>query len=199
MNLGVIGAALCFTLTVAYAAVSGAIDIAKSKATGQMAHEDLKDLLQQFKESKDDSIKKYVFLDIKQALAKSEFQESIVKFQKMELVRAVLVNLLIPPLIFVSFILIPVGMGTPVLAAGFALAVISNMILNMYKPVEGKLPKFDQQEYDNFLIEPHVVGLAVNTDSSASSFFANRINDHGYQPLNGDEGEEGLEMARLIK
>jgi len=197
MILGVVGAALCFSLTVGYAAVSGAIDIAKSKATGHMANEELKDLLQQFKECLDEPIKKQLFLDIKQMLAKSEFQERIVEFQKMELVRAVLVNVLIPPLIFVSFIFMPFGIGLAVLAAGFALAVISNMILNSYKPGEGALPEFNQQEYEEFLTNPPPIRLAVDTvtDPLAPAFFANHGSSNGYQKLDGDEGAESLEMA----
>ena len=148
--LGAVGAALCFTLTISYAAVNGALEIAKTRGTREMSKEDYRALVDKFNDCGNEFVKKQLYLDIEQASLTIAHQEQVIHFQKMELVRAVLVNVFIPPVVLSSILFMPLGMGVAVLAAGFAIALISNMILNSFKPDALKLPKFNQDAYEDF-------------------------------------------------
>ena len=192
MVLGVAGAALCFLLTVAYPAVSGVLEIDKTKAIGKTAHEEYIELLRKFKHGdNDDFTKKQLYLDIKRLKATSEYQEKLVDHQKMQLVRAVLVDALIPPLIFTSFVFLPAGIGLMVLAAGLALALLTYKMLEDHKPAETKLPEFDDVAYMTFLTNPPREPVSYDP-----SFLAR---PSGYQPVATDEtpdqsNGDGIEM-----
>ncbi len=150
MLLGVIGAALCFTLNVAYAAVSGALDIAKERAVGKLAKHEKTQLLAQFNQNPDELQKKQWYLDIKKLEASSDYQQRVVDYQKMQLVKSVLISLLVPPLVFVSFMFMPLGIGLAVVSAGLALALMANIILSRFEPEADKMPAFNENEYRNF-------------------------------------------------
>lgn len=144
----VVGAVLCFTVTTVYAAISGKIDIAKSRKLNTLADDEAKGLLEEFKK-KDmpDFVRKQLYLDIKQELATSDYQQKLAKYQKMQMVRGLLVDVLIPPLVFVSFMFMPFGIGLGVLAFGLAIAAISKLILHRFEPKAPELPDFDEAAF----------------------------------------------------
>ena len=80
---------------------------------------------------------------MKQLLAESEHQERRAHFQKLKLIYSVMIDVLIPPLVFASFMFLPLGIGLGVLAAGIALALIAHKILKQYEPLALKLPSLD--------------------------------------------------------
>ncbi|ASQ47382.1 hypothetical protein [Legionella clemsonensis] len=132
--MGVAGAALCFTLTVLYAAVSGGLDIAKSKESIKDARAECKELMVQFANESDPDIKKQLYLEMKALMAESEYQEKMIRFQAIQLARSIFVDAFIPALVFASLVFMPLGIGLAVMAAGFAVAVISHIIINRFKP-----------------------------------------------------------------
>jgi len=182
--LGAVGAALCFILTISYAAVNGALEIAKTRGTVNMSKEDQALLSARFNQCDNEFIKKQLFLDIKQASRTIAHQEQVIHFQKMQLVRAVLVNVLIPPVVLASILFMPLGMGVAVLAAGFAIALISNMILNSFEPKAQELPGFDEREYEEFARESQIMvrnGLSpgVQMHQRSPGFFASTTGNTG--------------------
>ena len=74
----------------------------------------------------------------------------MIRYQKMKLVRSVLVDALVPSLVFAGFVFMPLGVGLAVVAAGFALMIVSHYILKRYEPKAGKLPSFDEHDYTAF-------------------------------------------------
>lgn len=159
MIIGVVGAALCFVLTVATAAVTGALEVAKSRESSKLERETCERLLGAFKKETDPNLKKQLYLDMKLALAESDYQQRAAQFQMAKLVRSVLIDALIPPLVFVSLIFMPIGIGLAVLAAGFALAVITNAIINRFEPKHEKLPYFNEADYAAFASNPDLKQL----------------------------------------
>ncbi|KTD36597.1 hypothetical protein Lnau_1581 [Legionella nautarum] len=141
------GAALCFVLTFVTAVASGAIEIAKTKETRALELEHCNDLLEEFKTTKDPNRKKQLYLEIKLGLAESEYQQKVIYFQIVQLLRSSFIDALIPPLVFVSLIFVPIGIGIAILAAGLALAIISNAIINRFEPQREKLPDFDESAF----------------------------------------------------
>lgn len=164
--LGLAGAAMCFVLNTAYAAVAGYMEMDKPRAKGRAAKEECKLLLKTFTDAKDDGVKKQLYLDMKQLMADSVYQDQLVHFQKLKMIQAFVIDVLVPPLVFVSFMFMPFGIGLAVLAAGFALAVIAHYILKSYAPDAIKMPTLDENEYDAFasLVEPTIGNITIDKE-----------------------------------
>ena len=177
MILGLVGAAMCFVLNTAYAAVNNYIEIDKSRTTGESAKANYNELLLQFVATDNEPVKKQLYLDMKQAMATSAYQERLIHHQKLKLIHALVVDVLVPPLVFVSFMFMPFGIGLAVLAAGFALAVISHYILKDFAPEADKLPALDLAEYADFarLEDPKISDINMPRKSDVqetSTFFS---------------------------
>ena len=141
--LGLVGGAMCFVLNTIYAAMSSGLVISKAGEKSDLAKYECNRILQVFTDTKDERIKKQLYLDMKQLLAESEHQERLAHFQKLKLIYSVMIDVLIPPLVFASFMFLPLGIGLGVLAAGIALALIAHKILKQYEPLALKLPSLD--------------------------------------------------------
>ena len=174
--LGTIGSVLCFVFTSIYMAVSGGFEIAKSRESSRVAKNECNELLQQFKIEKDELIRKQLYLEMKQLLAASDYQQQSANFQKMKLIRAMFIDAMIPPLIFVSLLFMPLGIGLAVMAAGFALAIITHLILKRFEPKAAVLPEFDEVEYTKFASKKDrsladLSGEKTNKKQEHSGFF----------------------------
>lgn len=159
--IGVIGAILCFALTVIYNAIKGGLEIKNANLSAKEAKMDLKQKITEFNqlmmenENLDEEDKVFLFLDIKQLLAETEYQKQMVLYQTMHLIRNIFIQSLIPALMFVSLVFLPTGIGFAVLAAALALAVVTNLIIEKTcKPVDVKFPEFDNDEYEQFCADP---------------------------------------------
>lgn len=145
----IIGATLCFTLTTAYSAANGGLGLAKSNQLAKMDHDEAKLLLEQFNQKETpDFVKKQLYLEIKEQLAQSTYQQALAKYQRMQMIRSLLADVLIPPLIFVSFMFLPFGIGLGILAVGFTINIISKLILQKFEPKAPELPDFDEVEFE---------------------------------------------------
>lgn len=156
--LGITGAALCFVLNAVNAAIKGALEIGKVQQTHQSVKREYQVLLDAFLALDDEgenlNKKKKLYLDMQQLLAESDYQQQLINFQKVKLVRSILIDALVPPLVFVSFVFMPMGIGIAVLAAGLALALITNYILKRFEPQAPKLPAMNDEEYNAFAANP---------------------------------------------
>lgn len=156
---GVAGAALCFALTLAYTAVSGSLELAKIRNNKQLAKQECEALLERFKASDDSFEKKQLYLDMKQLMADSEHQQRILRFQKINLVRSILIDAMMPALMFSALMFMPMGIGIGVIAAGMALALLSRIVLNRFEPKASGLPEFDEHAYQRFEHNPDLIQL----------------------------------------
>ncbi|CEK09289.1 hypothetical protein [Legionella hackeliae] len=216
--MGVAGAALCFTLTILYAAINGGLDIAKSKDSIKAARAECKDLMIQFAKESDPDIKKQLYLEMKALMAESEYQERLVRFQAVQLARAVFVDAFIPALVFASLVFMPLGIGLGVMAAGLAVAVISHLIISRFAPE--KAPIKDLKDVDlaafekefktfedkfNITFVDEETSVEKITDDGVVAFFAepkktnghklfDQTNKSGYQRLSpGDKNDIALD------
>jgi hypothetical protein len=183
VTLGVVGAALCFTANFISAGYSGWLELSKAKESRQLAKIEgealLVDLIAHQAE-RSAFVNKQLYLDIRRVLANSEHQERVIDFQKMRLMRGILVDALIPPVLFVSFVFMPLGMALAVVFAGFVLAAASNKYIEGSAPAEEKLPEFDEDEFKKFLANPSVDALkATNRAQKGLKFFSSVPNRNG--------------------
>jgi hypothetical protein len=190
--INIIGSALCFTATLAYSAASGAISISHAKAQGASVKEVFGTLLEQFNEASDDNVKKALYLDMKHLVATSSYQEQLISFQKAELMRSICIDAMIPPVVFISLIFVPLGVGLGILGGGFALALFTKALLQSYKPSQQELPEFDEIAYSKFKKEPTYKALCA-TKARTGLF---EETDPDQKPSSGDrEGPEKPELA----
>lgn len=153
--LSVGGTLLCFTASVINDAVGGYLDVLKAGASSRQAKADIidleKGLLKQFEKEPDQDVKKLLYIEMSQLRSEHEYQEELAHVQKMKVVYEVFLKLFVPPLVFSSFIFFPLGIGTAVLAVGFALAVQSGKLYVGDTPQKPALPsELNEAQFDLF-------------------------------------------------
>ncbi|MFI4919232.1 MAG: hypothetical protein ACHP65_06730 [Legionellales bacterium] len=159
--VGIAGAVLCFAFTVIYNAVKGGMAVYKAQTSAKEAKQDYLDKVQAFKDllqqnpDLTDNEKKFLFLQIKQVRAETAYQQELVAYQTMHLFRIILLEVLLPAVVFASLVFLPLGIGLGALAAVIVLALAANLILNVFfKPKKEELKHFDDLEYAAFCQDP---------------------------------------------
>lgn len=213
MLLACVGAALCFSLTVAMNTVNSALDISKSRNLSDLAQREVSDenvprgdetLLQQFNALQcgdrtpieKEFLQKQLFLDMKQTLATSDYQQALATFQKQQMIRSLVVSLLVPPMVLSAILLLPLNTGVAALVVGFCLAGLSNAILDKFKPQEESLPEFNEAEFTRFCQSPCFKTLRqiVPTKGNHSLF----SNPQKVAPENKEHGNDEGEATGLL-
>ncbi len=112
LMFSVTGTALCFSLNALSAVIKKGIDVCKSMELLHYVEEDCKNENQS------------VF-DLK--LLKSEwiYHQKIIEYKQADMIRSVLIDIIVPPVVFIALVFMPVSIGLSVISAAFALAVAS--------------------------------------------------------------------------
>lgn len=161
--MGVAGAALCFAITIISAAIDSGIKIAQTKAQATDVKAAFDALKISYDNEKDPQQKTLICSKINQLLADEKRHHQQIKLQKIRLVRRLLIDALIPPLLFVSFVFLPMGIGLGVIAASFALGVLSNLLINRY---EKRMENQKQQPMRFFDVSPSVKNITAASTTS---------------------------------
>ncbi|WP_298627365.1 hypothetical protein [uncultured Legionella sp.] len=157
----VTGTVLCFAFTVINNSVKGGMEIYKAYESKKEAREEYKNKLVLFHEllaknpNLDDNEKKLLFLEIKKTMAETEYQQQMIVFQSIHLVRSLILETFIPAIIFVNLVFLPLGVGFAVIGASIGLAFLTNYIINkLLTPEKEALKEFDEKEYLAFCKDP---------------------------------------------
>jgi hypothetical protein len=95
-------------------------------------------------------VKKLLYLEMVQLRSEFDYQKETARYQQKLLVYTVFIRLFVPPLVVASLILLPLGIGLPVLAVGFVLAHQSYRLAGA-EPEKGKRPEaWDRAEFQAF-------------------------------------------------
>ena len=105
------GTVLCFSLNALFAAMKQGIDLCKSVERSN-------DIAQDHATSHD-------YFDKSLLASEWDYQQAIIAYKQACLLRAVLIDVLVPPVVFVALVFMPLSIGLPVISAGFILAVAS--------------------------------------------------------------------------
>ena len=150
MCLPIVGASICFVTTICCAAAGGVFDINQTKKSLLTCNKNLDDAKVEFSISQDSNDKKLLYLKIK-SLEETKFNlQQNLKYQIIKLTRSVLVDALIPGIIFTSLLFMPLGVGLAVIAAGLLLSILSQSLVDRSAPKEINLPKFDVNAYYDY-------------------------------------------------
>jgi len=168
LALSISGAALTFVFTVAYAAVGNYFEMVEAKKSIKDTKREIESRLQQFNEYKNQSedditidennfIKKQLYLDIKLLVAKSHSDSATYHYKKLQLIRGIVLDSMLPPLILASFLFIPGGFGWIAVAAVIVVAIITHRLIESLKPKEQALSEWDldeEKKFNAFLSKP---------------------------------------------
>lgn len=161
LAITITGAVLCFAFTVIYNAVKSGLEIHKAYESKNEAKEDYKNKIAEFKAllahnpELEDNEKKLLFLEIKKCLAETEYQQQMIIYQTMHFFRSLMMEALMPAIIFASFVFLPIGIGFAIMGAVLGLAIASNYLIEQnFTPQKESLKEFDEQEYTNFCANP---------------------------------------------
>lgn len=168
--IGLAGAALCFVLNAAYAAITNGMEIHKTRLSLASLKEkhtlhqktfndnllDLEDLNRLGQSAPDlERELKINYLALKDLEAEMHYHNAMIRYQSIKLVRSILIDAMVPFLVFTGFVFMPMGVGIAVLAAGFALAVSSNILINQFfKPEMAEKTSFVDNKSSFFSPEP---------------------------------------------
>ncbi len=154
------GAVLCFAFSVLCNAIKGGIEVHKSKMTLKEVRAEQEERINAFialanLPEVDENAKKLLFLEIKKLKIDSEYQEKMITLQTMRLMRIILIESMIPPIVFVTLVFLPLGVSTiGILAATIAFAALAHFIIERAFKAETKELKFDENEYKEFCVDP---------------------------------------------
>ncbi|WP_454781399.1 hypothetical protein [Legionella sp. WA2022007384] len=151
-SMAIAGAVLCLVFTIINNAIKGGIELYKTQKTIQEQRDQVARLTLQLKQNyDDDKERKFLFLEIKQCQAETEYQKRVRVYQTASLVRSILIEAFIPAIVFASLMFVPLGIGVPVLLIAVALGVASNYAVDaLFKPEEKEELKFNPDEYNKF-------------------------------------------------
>ena len=160
-SMTIVGAVLCFAFSVIYNGTKTGIEVHKTKMTIKEIKEDSAKRVAAFKSLRDenpdleDNAKKLIFLEVKKLMVETEYQEKMITYQKVRLIRSIIIESLVPALVFMSLVFLPLGAGLGILAAAIALAIASHFIINaIYKPEKAEIKEFNEVEYQSFCSDP---------------------------------------------
>ncbi|CAM2744685.1 DUF1542 domain-containing protein [Legionella worsleiensis] len=161
VTLSVTGTVICFVLTVLNNAAKGGMELYKSYQSKKEAQLEYEAKVAEFHDlvltnpDLEDNQKKMLFLEIKKTLAETDYQMQIVVFQSLHLVRSLIIETLMPALIFTSLVFLPLSTGLVVLGAALVLAIYTNSLIDdLYNPEQAKIKHFDEEEYKTFCTDP---------------------------------------------
>lgn len=148
--LGVAGAALCFTLTTTCAAIRGSIDISKMNTTLALTENEYSKTKTKFTKRHDELGKNRLYLELLRLDNTKGYQRQQINYQKLQLVRSVVTDALVPLTVFLTFTFMPLGIAIAVLAAGIALAILTNYLIKQFEPKAQPLPEYKPDDYQQF-------------------------------------------------
>ncbi len=132
--MGVTGTALCFSLNACFSIIKQSLEISKSVAQANNVARDYQ---------------KTGLCDFDLNLLKSEwnYHQKMIEYKQVCLVRSILIDTLVPPVVFLSLVFMPLSIGLPIVAMGFILAVASYYYVNhVYEHDISCLPKADTEK-----------------------------------------------------
>lgn len=160
VTLAVAGAVLCFAFTVISSAIKGGIEIHKSRHALKDANQEFQEQVGLLREklkanpTLNDDEKKLLYLEIKKLQAESAYQKQMIILQSVHLVRSLMIDVLIPAVIFSTLVFLPLGIGLAALGAALGLAIASNLLVNALFAPDAKMKELptelNEREYTDF-------------------------------------------------
>ncbi|MGQ3889157.1 hypothetical protein ACQUW5_09025 [Legionella sp. CNM-1927-20] len=202
LTTGIVGAALCFTLTTIYAAVTYAIEVHKLTESKRLIDEEKKLLTREFKklqgnDEDTENQRKQLFLRIRGLELEAEYTRRLILFQNLKLAKSIISNVLIPTLVFIGLVFMPFGIGAAVIAASVFLILLTNVLVNRQKPEAPKLVTFNKDAYEKFRHKQDNLAAAGNEPKTKISRYR-LFNSDGIKQKTVESAESAAEEAESL-
>jgi hypothetical protein len=178
LMISAIGATLSFVINIVYTVVTNRLEVAKMRETSQQRITEYNKLLEKFDEEHNPDKKKLLYLQLETLKANSIYHEDLADFQSRKLVQSILIEALLPGLIFGCFTFLPFGQALGAIATNFVIALATTQVINEFEPKSAGLPEFDEGKYAYFVM--HHPPLK---DAKSARFF--------------DKNKESIELKEL--
>lgn len=149
----VLGSASCFALNIANAAVTGKLDIARSKETHKQSLILQIELIIKFEKTDDLFVKKNLFIELMELDAESQSQDKLINYKSKQLKQQVLTDASFPTILFIATAFMSLGTGIGLVMACYGLLYLINKSLESglttikdYEFDEKEFCEFDPQE-----------------------------------------------------
>lgn len=169
LSIALVGAALCFIVTVANSAYESYLDYTKFKDNHQSIEnlwestlkklKETTDELEQYKNKpNDDPDKKLLideqqglYLELKSLVVDSYLQQESVSLQKLKIAKKMLFDIMLPVVVFTTLMFAPLNIGLPVLGAFLAIFAIIHLIVKWQEPKKEKMLDFNVDNFNQFI------------------------------------------------
>ena len=121
---------------------------------------------------------KYQFLEIKSLEAKNRYQQRMIRHQKLNMLRGIVIDAILPAVLFATLVFLPTGIGIGILAAALALVVLSKMVLKAYEPKPEPVPTFNETDYERTKVENRAKQQNRTLAADRNRLFYHELQDH---------------------
>lgn len=133
LTMGLVGAGLWFVLSIAYAGANIAIESAKITASIEQRKNIAEQLLIDFKKPDlTDDEKRNLYLNIKELLARNNYEKEYINFLRKKTVVRTLMHLAVPIVIFSSMVFLPIIWAIPAIMVFVAIVCFINWRINIW-------------------------------------------------------------------
>ncbi|MCA0403243.1 MAG: hypothetical protein LCH30_05520 [Proteobacteria bacterium] len=169
LSIALVGAALCFIVTVANSAYESYLDYAKFKDNHQSIESLWESTLKKLKE-KTDELEQYknkpnddpdkkllideqqgLYLELKSLVVDSYLQQESVSLQKLKIAKKMLFDIMLPVVVFSALMFTPLNIGLPILGAFLAIFAIIHLIVKWQEPQKEKMLDFNRVHFNEFI------------------------------------------------
>ena len=142
--LGVVGAALSFTLTIAHNAMATNTEIEELQSFMGKTNNKRQALQTQLDTEQDPNQHAKLTLDIENLDKKITYQQAMIDYYKTKIIQQIFSEAMVPATAFVFLVFLPLNIGLPFMIPIIALLLLSSTILDYaYKPDDLKLSNVD--------------------------------------------------------
>lgn len=135
--LEVTGTVLCFVLNALFAALNKGLTVCKSVQSLNNIDSDQQEILRSYPTLNNEADRKQAYFDLLSLQIMADYHQQIITYQKAVLLRSVLIDVFVPPAIFLALVFMPYSIALPVLSIGYLWAVTAYyQIEKNYKPDE---------------------------------------------------------------
>lgn len=175
LALQITGTVLCFALNALFAALNKALEVCKLVQSLNDTNHDQQEILRTYPNLTNDIDRKKAYFDLLTLHVIAEHQQQMITYQKYALLRSVLIDVLVPPAVFLAIVFMPYSIALPLLAVGYLCAVSAYyQIEKNHAPDELVLPDMNDATSQDPLSDEMIA--IIITPKTTLGFFSKAAN-----------------------
>lgn len=140
LMLEVTGTLLCFAFNALFAAINKGLTVCKSVQLLNNTNSDQQDILQNYLTLNNDIARENAYFNLLSLQLWAEYHQQMITYQKNVLLRSVLIDVFVPPAVFLALVFLPYTLALPALFVGYIWAVAAYYQIERNYKVDEPLP-----------------------------------------------------------